>query len=45
MGMPHLMVDLPGGGGKVALTPDAIVERGPDRWRIRNWQSRVYHYP
>ncbi|MBR9979501.1 MAG: KamA family radical SAM protein [Desulfatitalea sp.] len=45
MGMPHLMVDLPGGGGKVALTPDAIVEKGPDRWRIRNWQSRVYRYP
>jgi lysine 2,3-aminomutase len=45
MGVPHLMLDLPGGGGKVALTPDAIVQRGAKQWRIRNWQGEVFTYP
>lgn len=29
MGVPHFVVDLPGGGGKIALTPDRIVAREP----------------
>ncbi|MFZ1986209.1 MAG: KamA family radical SAM protein [Desulfatitalea sp.] len=45
MAMPHFMIDLPGGGGKVALTPDAIVEKHPTHWRVRNWQGLVYDYP
>jgi lysine 2,3-aminomutase len=45
MAMPHIMIDLPGGGGKVALTPDAIVEKHPTHWRVRNWQGVIYNYP
>lgn len=45
MGVPHMMVDLPGGGGKVALTPDAVIAKGPQQWHIRNWQGRMYTYP
>lgn len=45
MAIPHFMIDLPGGGGKVALTPDAIVEKHPTHWRVRNWQGVVYNYP
>lgn len=45
MGIPHLMVDLPQGGGKVALTANAVVKKGPDLWQIRNWQGRVFDYP
>jgi len=29
LGIPHLAVDLPGGGGKVTLQPDYVLERGP----------------
>ena len=43
--MPHLMIDLPGGGGKVALTEDAIIAKGRRFWRIRNWRGDVLDYP
>jgi lysine 2,3-aminomutase len=45
MAIPHYMIDLPGGGGKVALTPEAIVEKHPGHWRMRNWQGMLYDYP
>lgn len=45
MAIPHYMIDLPGGGGKIALTPEAVVEKLPSHWRVRNWQGNVYDYP
>ncbi len=44
MGVPHFMVDLPGGGGKVPLTPDYVVEKQPDHWKLRNFEGRVFSY-
>ena len=45
MAVPHLMVDLPQGGGKVALTAGAVVKKNPGQWQIRNWQGKVFNYP
>lgn len=45
MAVPHLMVDLPQGGGKVALTADAVVKKNPGQWQIRNWQGKMFDYP
>lgn len=45
MAIPHFMIDLPGGGGKVALTTDRIVRKGPAEWQVRNWQGKTYRYP
>lgn len=45
MAIPHFAVDLPGGGGKVALTPETIVEKGTHQWRIKNWKGDIYTYP
>lgn len=45
MAVPHYMVDLPGGGGKVALTPEAVVHKADGLWRIRNWQGDLFDYP
>ena len=45
MAIPHFMVDLPQGGGKVALTPDMVVQKDADQWRIRNWQGKLITYP
>jgi len=40
MGIPHFVVDLPGGGGKIELTPDYVVsktvEAGHTHWVFRN---------
>lgn len=45
MAMPQFMVDIPGGGGKVALTPDAVVHKSAEAWTIKNWQGIAFHYP
>lgn len=36
MGVPHFAVDLPGGGGKITLTPDYLIERQGSRVLFRN---------
>lgn len=41
--LPQYVVDLPGGGGKLPLLPESILERGPGRLRVRNFQGQVYH--
>ncbi len=45
LAVPHLAVDLPGGGGKVTLQPDCVIEKGAEAWRFRNFQGRRYEYP
>jgi lysine 2,3-aminomutase len=45
LAVPHYMIDLPGGGGKVALSPISILEKRPDFWRICNHEGRIYDYP
>lgn len=45
MAIPRLMLDLPGGGGKVPLVPEYP---GPCRdgiRQIRNWEGELYPYP
>ncbi len=36
LAVPHLAVDLPGGGGKVTLQPEYVVERGEGETVFRN---------
>ncbi|MHB8416803.1 MAG: KamA family radical SAM protein [Myxococcales bacterium] len=45
LAVPHLAVDLPGGGGKVTMQPDYVLERGERAWRFRNYQGKRYDYP
>ncbi|MCP4748837.1 MAG: KamA family radical SAM protein [Desulfobacteraceae bacterium] len=45
MAIPQLMVDLPAGGGKVAVSPESVVEKQPGRWVFRNWQGKLFSYP
>ncbi len=42
--VPTYVVDAPGGGGKIPLQPETVVERGPGRWQLRNWAGQVYTY-
>lgn len=43
--IPHYVIDLPGGHGKVALTPESVVSRETDRWRIRTYTGETVDYP
>jgi lysine 2,3-aminomutase len=45
LAVPHLAVDLPGGGGKVTLQPDYVVERGTQETVFRNFKGERYAYP
>jgi lysine 2,3-aminomutase len=45
MGMPHLMIDLPGGGGKMELLPESVIRKAPEHWLIRNFQGKTFRYP
>ena len=42
---PMFVIDAPGGGGKIQLSPDPIVGREGDDLLLRNFEGRVYRYP
>lgn len=44
-GVPHFILDAPGGGGKVALEPAWIRGRDGDRLIIRNYEGKLFSYP
>jgi lysine 2,3-aminomutase len=44
MAVPHFVVDLPGGGGKVTLTPEAIVAREEGWVTFRSYQGRLIRF-
>jgi lysine 2,3-aminomutase len=45
LAVPHLAVDLPGGGGKVTLQPDYVLERHERGTVFRNFKGERYSYP
>ena len=45
MAVPHYMIDLPGGGGKVPLLPGYIQEIRSDRILMRNYEGKRFEYP
>ena len=44
-GVPQYIIDAPGGGGKIPVTPERIVELSEDKIVLRNYEGRVYEYP
>jgi lysine 2,3-aminomutase len=45
LAIPHLAVDLPGGGGKVTLSPRYEAGREGAVQHFRNWRGERYAYP
>lgn len=43
--VPQFVVDAPGGGGKIPILPDYVVESGPEKWVLRNYKMKNYTYP
>ena len=43
--VPNYVVDAPGGGGKIALLPDAVLGRDGDDLILRNFQGKSCRYP
>lgn len=44
MAMPHLVIDAPGGGGKVPIGPNYVLAAGSERWKLRNYEGRIVEY-
>ena len=42
LGVPHFVVDLPGGGGKVSLVPQYMIAQGPRTTVFRNFKGDAY---
>jgi lysine 2,3-aminomutase len=43
--IPQYVIDAPGGGGKVPINPDYVLQRNDDRVVIRNYEGQVFEYP
>ncbi len=44
-GIPQYVIDAPGGGGKVPINPDYVVQRNEERVIIRNYEGELFEYP
>jgi lysine 2,3-aminomutase len=45
MGVPHLVIDAPGGGGKLPIGPQYVVEQGPEVVKVRTYRGELVDYP
>ena len=45
MCIPHYVLDLPGGGGKIPLLPEYIRETRDNELIIENFKGELYRYP
>ena len=45
MAVPSFVIDTPGGGGKVRLLPDSVIEYHDREVIIRNFEGKVFRYP
>ena len=43
--VPQFVIDAPGGGGKVPLNPDYILQRDERRTLVRNYEGEAFEYP
>jgi lysine 2,3-aminomutase len=43
--VPQYVIDAPGGGGKVPINPDYILERDGGRVVVRNYEGKLFEYP
>jgi lysine 2,3-aminomutase len=43
--VPQYVIDAPGGGGKVPVSPEYVLSRNHDRVVIRNFEGKIFEYP
>ncbi len=45
LAIPRLVIDAPGGGGKIPFMPNYLVSASPDRIVLRNFEGAMFSYP
>jgi len=43
--IPQYVIDAPGGGGKVPVNPEYVLQRNEERVVIRNFEGKIFEYP
>jgi lysine 2,3-aminomutase len=43
--IPQFVIDGPGGGGKIPLNPQYIIDTAPGKVTLRNYEGQVFEYP
>lgn len=43
--IPQFVIDAPGGGGKVPVNPDYVLQQNSERVVIRNFEGKTFEYP
>ena len=43
--VPTYVIDAPGGGGKVPVSPEYVLSHNSDRVVVRNYEGKVFEYP
>lgn len=44
LAIPHFVIDAPGGGGKIPLTPNYVLQHDEDKIVLRNYKNEIYVY-
>jgi lysine 2,3-aminomutase len=44
MGIPHLVIDAPGGGGKIPIGPSYVIAQDEAKWTLRNYEGKTVEY-
>jgi lysine 2,3-aminomutase len=43
--VPQFVIDAPGGGGKIPINPEYVVEKNSKQLKIRNYEGKSFIYP
>ncbi len=45
LAVPHLIIDAPGGGGKIPILPQYVLSMDDEKVVMRNYKGNIYEYP
>jgi lysine 2,3-aminomutase len=43
--VPQFVIDGPGGGGKIPLNPNYVIDNSPNKITLRNFEGEIFDYP
>lgn len=43
--VPQFVIDAPGGGGKIPINPNYLIDTAPGQVTLRNFEGKVFEYP
>ncbi len=44
LAVPHYVIDVPGGGGKIAIIPSPVVELDSEHILLKNYENKIFEY-